>query len=393
MRQEAEAPACSMFLVTFNPRKYTYRMKFLSLLIFLPFGIHSQVVNTGMTENYDSLEIGKIKIGGLVDTYYGFDFNQPENSDRPYCVSSPRHNEINVNLAYIELQYINERVRARLVPGFGTYINANYANEKGSLKNLIEANVGVRLSKKRDIWVDAGVFGSPITNETAISKDHLMYTRSFAAEYAPYYLAGVKISSPIGKKLKAYGYIVNGWQVINDLNNPLSVATQLEYRPNKKILINWDTYVGNEKSSATPDYQRRYFTDVYLIYNSSKRVSLTSCAYVGMQDKKDTLGHRTQPVWWQANLIGSFKFTNSISLSARVEYFSDLHSVLVFPITSVSGFDAASAGLCFNVKIGNNAMFRLEGRSFYSDRKIFIADNGKETTSSQLLITNLTVWF
>ena len=252
-------------------------MKYLALIFLMIHGhLYGQVVNTGMTANYDSLEVGKLKIGGLIDTYYGFDLNQPETSDRPYCVSSARHNEININLAYIELQYINKRVRGRLVPGFGTYINANYANEKGSLKNLIEANVGVRLSKKRDIWVDAGILGSPFTNETAISKDHLMYTRSFAPEYVLYYLTGVKVSAPIGKKIKAYGYILNGWQVISDVNNPLSVGTQIEYRPSQTVLINWDTYVGDESSKLTPENRTRYFTDVYLIYNSTKKFSMTS---------------------------------------------------------------------------------------------------------------------
>lgn len=355
--------------------------------------LYGQVVNTGMTANYDSLEAGKVKIGGLIDTYYGFDFNQPETSDRAYCVSSPRHNEININLAYIELQYINERVRGRLVPGFGTYINSNYVNETGSLKNLIEANVGVRLSKKRDIWVDAGILGSPFTNETAISKDHLMYTRSFAPEYVPYYLSGVKVSVPIGKKIKAYAYILNGWQVISDVNNPLSVGTQMEYRPSKTILINWDTYVGDESSKLTPENRTRYFTDVYFIYNSSKKFSMSSCAYIGVQDKKDSLGLESKAFWWQANVIAGYQFTKSVSLAGRIEYFNDLKSVQVVPITSVKGFDAYSAGLCMNVKVGANALFRLEGRSFYSERKMFIGKNNQETNWSNLLITNLTVWF
>ena len=369
-------------------------MKYFAIIVLIVnSNLFGQVVNTGMTTNYDSLEVGKVKIGGLIDTYYGFDFNQPETSDRPYCVSSPRHNEININLAYIELQYINERVRGRLVPGFGTYINSNYANEKGSLKNLIEANVGVRLSKKHDIWVDAGILGSPFTNETAISKDHLIYTRSFAPEFVPYYLSGVKVSVPIGKKIKAYGYILNGWQEISDVNNSLSLATQIEYRPSKTVLINWDTYVGDEYSKMTPENRTRYFTDVYLIYNSTKKFSMTSCAYIGLQDKKDSTGNESQAIWWQANVITSYQFNKTISLAGRMEYFNDLKSVMIVPITSVKGFDAFSAGLCMNVKVGNNALFRLEGRTYFSDRNIFIGKNKLETNWSNLLITNLTVWF
>jgi len=368
-------------------------MKLFLFILIVPIFCTAQVVNTGMTANYDSLEVGKVKIGGFVDTYYGYDFNEPTTYDRPYSVSSSRHNEININLAYIEVQYINERVRGRLVPGFGTYINANYVNEKGSLKNLIEANVGVRLSEKRDIWVDAGILGSPYTNETAISKDHAMYTRSFAPEFVPYYLAGAKLSVPIKKKLKAYAYILNGWQVINDVNNPLSIGTQLEYRPNNKLLFNWDTYVGDESSQVTPENRTRYFTDVYVIYDSPKKLDFSTCAYIGVQDRKDSLGIKSQAIWWQANIIANYSFKPTLSLAGRIEYFNDMKSVQIIPITSLTGFNAGSASLCLNVKIGRNAMFRLEGRSYFSDRNMFIDKHGAESNQDHLLITSLAVWF
>lgn len=369
-------------------------MKF-KLTLFL-FGIHtafSQVVNTGITANYDSLELGKVKIGGLVDTYYGYDFNEPTTSDRAYFVSSARHNEININLAYIEVQYTNERVRGRLVPGFGTYVNSNYASEKGTLKNLIEANVGVKLSKKRDIWVDAGVLGSPYTNETTISKDHIMYTRSFGSDYVPYYLTGVKLSVPVNKKVNVYGYIINGWQIINDVNNPLSVGTQLEYRPNNSLLINWDTYIGDESSKAAPENRTRYFTDIYCIYKGIKGLSLTSSAYIGVQDKKDSLGIESSYAWWQANVAVDFRIKPNYSISTRFEYFDDPASIQILPIQNSAGFRAVSGSLGFNIKIGNTALFRLEGRTFYSDSKSFIDKNNSDSFWSNLAIANLTVWF
>ncbi len=73
--------------------KYTF---FFFLFLALPTHFLAQVVNTGVTDNYDSVEVGKISIGGMVDTYYGYDFNEPIGSLRPYCVSSARHNEITI---------------------------------------------------------------------------------------------------------------------------------------------------------------------------------------------------------------------------------------------------------------------------------------------------------
>ncbi|PGH40009.1 MAG: hypothetical protein CRN43_05660 [Candidatus Nephrothrix sp. EaCA] len=61
-------------------------------------------------------------------------------------------------------------------------MNANYAAEPGTLKNIAEASVAVRLSKKRNYWMEAGVLSSPYTNESALSKDQLMYTRTGASQ-------------------------------------------------------------------------------------------------------------------------------------------------------------------------------------------------------------------
>lgn len=363
------------------------------ILLIFPLFVRSQVANTGMVNAYDTLKKGRLTVGGYVDVYYGYDMNHPINSDRPYSVSSARHNEVNVNLAFAEFRYINDVVRAHFVPGFGSYINSNYAPEKGSLKNLIEANVGVCLSKKREIWVDAGVLPSPYTNESAISRDHLMYSRSFAPEYVPYYLSGVKLSVPLNSKFNSYWYLLNGWQAIQDINNPLAFGTQIEYRPNKKMLFNWDTYVGDESSVTHPDFRTRYFTDLYMIYNPEGKLSMTACAYIGYQQKKDTAGHQSFSPWWQANVQARVKTGKKSSVSGRVEYFEDPESVQITPITGASGFKAYSTGLCYNLKVNSNALFRVESRYFFSDRDIYLDRRRNPSVSSLFFITNLTVWF
>lgn len=351
----------------------------------------AQIANTGMIEQMDSSALGKITFSGMVDVYYGYDFNEPTNSDRPYFVSSARHNEVNVNLAYLGVNYRNEKIRARFVPGFGTYMNSNYAAETGTLKNLVEANVGVKLSKSRDIWIDAGVFGSPYTNESAISKDHLMYSRSLAPEYVPYFLTGVKLSAPLGKKLTGYVYILNGWQNITDTNTPLSIGTQLEYRPGKRTLINFNTYVGDESSPANPDFGMRYFADLYMIYNPDGKFSMTSCIYGGIQQRFN-LGTSTNQPWWQINWIGRYNFNKKTSISGRLEFFNDPQEIMLRSITSEKISNIASSGLCINHKVNSNALFRLEYRNFLADKNIFTLNNS-ESNYSNLLISSLCVWF
>lgn len=48
----------------------------------------------------------KIKVSGYLETYYGYDFNNPADNNRPsFIYSHNRHNEVNLNLGYIKANY------------------------------------------------------------------------------------------------------------------------------------------------------------------------------------------------------------------------------------------------------------------------------------------------
>ena len=364
-------------------------MKRLIVFVLILFGIKSyaQIANTGVMDTTDFRYQGKVTVSAYIDAYYAYDFNKPVSGDRPYFVSMPRHNEITINLAFIDIKYSSSRLRGRFVPGFGTYINANYAAEGGSLKNIVEASAGIKLFKNKNIWMDAGVFGSPYTNESAISKDHLAYTRSFAPEYVPYYLSGLKLTLPLSNKIIGYFYLLNGWQQIGDPNKGKSLGTQLEYRPSDNWLINWNTYVGSEESPTVPENRTRYFSDVFFIYAKGD-FSATGCVYYGLQ-KRDELNNAT---WWQANLIGQYSILKNTSVTTRIEYFEDPESVQITPITNVEGFSCYSASVGLNFRLAENFMIRTEYRSFYSTQEVF-ERNGSAVKNSNLLTSNVTIWF
>jgi hypothetical protein len=368
---------------------------FLAILFYCTINnLFAQVVNTGTIDTTDTKRLGKLTVGGYIDVYDNYYFGGTDKEgNRPYSFHNNRHNEITVNLAFLDIKYSSSRVRARIVPGFGTYVNANYVAEPGVLKNFMEASVGIRLFEKRQIWLDAGIIGSPYTNESYVSKDHLMYTRSFSAEYTPYYLSGVKLAVPISSKLISYFYVFNGWQVIQDNNNKKAFGTQLEYRPNDKLLLNWNTFLGDERSKENPANRMRYFTDVYAIYSPSTKFSFTTCAYAGIQNRENLSGTTESLLWWQANFIGSWRFSEKVSLASRIEYFRDENNAIVNSITGVGGFESWSFGSCLNVSVFGNAMFRLDGRLFSSQRKVFFDESQNPNNTTALLTGNITVWF
>lgn len=334
-----------------------------------------------------------VTVEGYADIYFGFDFNHPEDANRPYSVTQHRHNEFNVNLAYVSLKYNASRVRAVFTPGFGTYMNSNYAAERITLKNIVEAYVGVKLFEKHDIWLDAGVFVAPYTTESAISFDQLLYSRTFGAEYSPYYLTGAKLSTPITKKLNLYLYLANGWQVIEDVNNPLAFGSSLEYKPTEKLTIVWNTYFGSEYSVTTPTYRGRQFSDLYFIYNPTKKLTLSLDVYAGRQKTKDSITEKSAVNWGQGNLNARYSWNTRNSVSARAEYFNDKHNVFIVPVTGPDEFECYSYSLGYNKMITDNVMFRMESRYFHSPQDIFFNRDLNPTNSCLLLIGGLTAKF
>lgn len=377
-------------------------------ILLISFGIKAQVSNTGFIDTAGGEHIGKLSIGGYIDMYYGsFSGSTSGSGQLPYLYTSARNNELNINLAFIDLRYTDKSIRARFVPGFGTYMNSNYAAEQGNLANIVEASAGIRLNAKKEIWLDAGIIGSSYTNESPVSKDHLMYSRSFSSENTPYYQSGLKLSIPLNKKIKTAIYGLNGWQQIRDLNNFKSLGTQVEWSINDKNLLNWDTYMGDERSAAKPLDRMRWFTDLYWIGKMGKKWDITSCIFFGIQQRRrentaDSSGPVPSPdnatfayyQWWNANIIGRYSFNDKSSISARVEWFNDRYNVMQTSLnTDFTAFQCGSTGLCLNRKVMNNMLLRMEYRQFFSNSAIFPKFKGGYTNTTYNLCGSLAIWF
>lgn len=161
-------------------------------------------------------ETSSFSVDGYIETYYVYDFNNPESNTRPgFIYSFNRHNEVNLNLGFIRGSYNTNNVRTNLALMSGTYANANLTGEPGVLKNVFEANAGVKISAIKNLWIDAGIFGSHIGFESAVGKDCWNLTRSIQADNTPYYEAGVRISyTTDNEKWFLSGLVLNGWQRI-----------------------------------------------------------------------------------------------------------------------------------------------------------------------------------
>ncbi|WP_158728319.1 MULTISPECIES: porin [unclassified Flavobacterium] len=328
---------------------------------------------------------------GYVESYYSYDFGEPDNHVRPgFIYSHNKHNEVNLNLGLAKVNYAKDNVRGNFALMAGTYAQYNLAAEQDLLRNVYEANVGVKISSKHNLWVDAGIMPSHIGFESAIGKDCATLTRSILADNSPYYEAGVKIGyTSKNEKWYLAAMYLNGWQRIQkiDGNQTPSFGTQVTYKPTAKTTLNWSTYVGNEQPDNVKKW--RYFNNFYGQFKVSEKTSVTAGFDIGAQQKATESDQ--YDIWFAPIIIAQYKPTTKIQIAARAEYYADEKGVIIATATP-NGFKTYGFSTNCDYLVTDNVMFRLEARTLNSKDDIFLK-NTNSSNQNVFLTTALAISF
>jgi hypothetical protein len=323
-----------------------------------------------------------VKVDAFVDTYYAYDFNRPGDRTHPFATQPFRHNEFNINLAFVRGQVSADRVRGTMALATGTYMQSNYAAEPDLLQNVLEAWAGIRLGG--NVWLDAGVFPSHIGFESAISTSNWTLSRSIMAEYSPYYESGARLTVPLSDKFTATGLVVNGWQNIHETNNSKSFAVQLQYRPTDRLLLNLSNYIGNETPDAEGqednESQLRVFHDVYAQLTLSEKFSAAAVVDHGTQQRAGA----DDATWWAAALLGRVTLTPEWLLGLRLEHYNDPDQVII-ATGEPDGFVTTGGSVNLDYQPVTGVMWRNELRLFGSDAEIWPSRNGLKKSGGFLM--------
>jgi hypothetical protein len=306
----------------------------------------------------DTVAQNALNISGYMEIYYNHDFNTTPS----FLYNFTRNNEVNLNLGYLKASYNTDRARANFTFATGTYMNANYSAEPGLLKNIYEANIGIKLSKKSNLWLDAGILPSHIGWESAVGSDNSTLSRSIAAENSPYFETGARLSYTSGnEKWYVSALLLNGWQRIQktDGNTMPSFGTQITFKPSPAILLNSSTYIGNDKRDSIR--LMRYFHDFYVTFKLHGKWMATLGFDIGAEQK--TKGSSDFNTWYTPACILSYKASNKISIAARAEYYADKNNVIVVE-NSPNGFKTTGFSANIDYNIQDNIMWRTEIKRF-----------------------------
>jgi hypothetical protein len=342
--------------------KQIWQFNIIFVLVFVNFNLFAQVDSTWQHQP-------QFNISGFADVFYVYDFNQPQGLKRQaFLFNHNRHNEFNLNVGIVKFGVEHSKYRANFALQTGTYANDNYAAEPELLKNIFEANIGISLNKKNNLWLDAGILPSPIGFESAISMDNMTLTRSLLAENSPYFLTGAKFTYNPNEKWKIAGLILNGWQRIQRLegNSLPSLGTQINYTPHKKVILNWSTFIGTDD----PDTARRmrYFNNFYGQFQLSDKLNLITGFDIGTQQK--TKGSTNYNIWLSPVIIGQYIIHQNWKIAVRAEYYQDKTGIII-PTNTVNGFQTTGFSVNLDYAPVQNIVCRVEARWLKSKDNIF----------------------
>ena len=304
---------------------------------------------------------------GFVDTYYAYDLGRPANFDRVFTTQAVRHDEFNINLAFVAASVTGTKIRGRVALQAGTSVQANYAGEPAIgvvsgptlSRHIQEATAGARLASS--LWIDGGVYFSYIGWEGWISRDNPTYTRSLVADYTPYYLSGVHLtwtphgSSPVTLQL----HLMNGWQNVSENNHGKAVGLRVDWQLSPTTVLAYGNFVGNEQPQGVPA-ATRVFNQV-MVKTTSGRTSAQGQVDYGREAGRD---------WYGLVATARASLAPTIGLSVRVERYSDPHQLIVVTGTP-AGLVANGASLGLDVGRTGALLWRTEVRGLRATTPLF----------------------
>lgn len=334
-----------------------------------------------------------VKVGGLVDTYYAYDFNSPKNHEREYTTQPVRHNEFNINLAYIDAVVAQDKTRGRLALQAGHSVTKNTQSEpklgttSGPQDSKIfqEAYVGKKIGEQT--WLDAGIFLGNIGAESWISKDNWTYSRALNLDYVPYYSSGIRLEHQFSSTRSAQLQIINGWQNMSENNNAKAIGMQFKQLINEQLTFTYNNFLGDEQV-VSPRSRFRGYHNFIVQWLASENWHFLCALDFGHQSQQTNTG---VDGWGAATLTVKHIVDVRNAIAMRLEYYNDPHQANVVTQTR-NGFRVIGASINYDQRLEENFLWRTELRGFKSEDEIYPQGTFQKNKLNGFISSSFSIW-
>jgi Putative beta-barrel porin-2, OmpL-like. bbp2 len=266
-----------------------------------------------------------ISVSGILDGYYDFDANHPDDGDTQLRNFDIRANTVSLTEAKIVLAHDPAPFGIRADIGLGSAFEVMHPSNPsgGGLKYVEQMFVSAKPAKWKGFEADFGQFVTSAGAEIIESADNWNYSRSLLFSFAiPYYHFGVRTSMPVTSTITAGVQVVQGWNNIFDNNSGKTVGITA-VQAKKYYTLNANYYVGPENNNT--DHGYRNLLDATLLLTPSAKFN----AYINYDYGQNRNANSTNTgvgslAHWQG-IAGAahVQATSKITATVRGEYFSD----------------------------------------------------------------------
>jgi len=314
--------------------------------------------------------LGGASLSGFVDTYYGYNFNQPKSQTNTLRSFDGPSNQFALNLIELNLDKppdpSNSRLGYHLGLGFGQAMNVVNATDPAGLsfaQYLKEAYVSYLAPVGKGLQMDVGKFVTPHGAEVIETKDNFNYSRGLLFSYAiPYFHYGLRAKYSFSDKYSVTGFLVNGWNDIYDNNTGKTYGVTFGWNPTKKFSLAQSYMFGPETAGTNAHW--RQVSDTVATYSPTARLTTSVNFDYGRGDR--VMGIPT-PVFW-TGIAGYVKyaFDERYALATRYEYYNDHDGFTTGTAQHLNEFTGT-----FQRTVAHHLITRLEFRRDFSNRPVF----------------------
>jgi hypothetical protein len=335
-------------------------------------------------------------ISGLLDTYYGYNFNDPigrVNRLRAYDVLS---NAFSLNQALVSVENApdpnaGKRWGARLDLQFGqatATLQGNPYNEfrPQVYRNIFQAYGTYIVPLGSGLTVNFGKWASSLGIEGNFTQDQINYSRSYYFNFLPFYHTGARVNYQLTKALTLNYWLTNGTQQTEPFNNFKDQMIGFVFQPNKNVSWTFNYYYGqehpdvvylpNSTDPSLPTLQGEPFLpipnspkgklnifDTYATWQANPKLTFAAEADYLLQRLYENSSPDTG---WGGAAYARYQISPRVAIGGRFEYLADSNGIF-------SGVTQAlkEATVTLEQRLVDGFLVREEWRRDFSNQPYF----------------------
>ena len=344
--------------------------------------------------------LGPMTLSGVVDAYYGYNYNHPANNFSGWRFFDGPTNAFSLNMAEFVLDKAPDsssndaRFGYHAAVGYGNaaavvngtdIVNFMFPPTTGANFYVKEAYGSYLAPVGKGLTLTVGKFVTPIGNEVIETSGNWNYSRGLLFYYAiPYFHFGASAKYAWNPKFAATFYLVNGWNnsAITHAgaglqSSGLTYGISAAYTPNAKWSAIEYYFAGPNVTALNPNgstfNQWKHISDTVISYTPNAKWAFALNGDYGFVQKSTPATK-----WWGVATYGKYTLNAKSYFAVRYEYYGDPQgfSGLLIPAAKLNGFGQEVTGT-YSYNVTSGLQVRTEYRYDFASQPMFLRTQSK----------------